>query len=120
ARRWSILANGARRNVKMHAVLFEHLGTNAEFFGVRPQIRLRRPRRLLHHVAELTGDSKSSSAGKQAGFDEQNLAAHFGPGHAGSDTRRQFLARFFGIELAAAEILLNRSFSDDDFLPLSL
>ena len=72
----------------MHAVLFEHLRIDAELFGVGPQIRLRRPRRLLHYVAELTGYGKSSSARKQAGFDEQNLAAHFGPGHAGSDARR--------------------------------
>ena len=53
--------------------------------GVRAGVGEGRLRRLLHHLAELTGEQELALAGHRDDFDEQQVAAGGGPGEAGGD-----------------------------------
>src|SRR2546421_5846469 len=52
SRRRAVLRYRARGDVYVYAVVLEHLRVEAELGGVRPKVRARGARRLLHHLAE--------------------------------------------------------------------
>ncbi len=74
------------------------VGVDAELLGVRAHVRQRDRRRLLHDVAQLTGEGQAltgpGSARHRGGLDEQDVAAHAGDGQAGRHARdRRALGR---------------------------
>ena len=64
---------------------------------MRPNVALRGARRLLHHFAQLAGQSHAAAVGQQRCLDVKDLAAGFGPcqtgGHAGGKLPARLLAR---------------------------
>src|SRR5688572_1139120 len=106
ARRRAVLRDGARRDVDVDAVVLEQLRVEPELGGVRPEVRARRARRLLHHLAELSGQLQPTASGQQRRLDEEELAARLRPSHAGRHAGRQLLARLLGVEARRAEQLL--------------
>ncbi len=81
ARRRTFLGNAARRNVNVDLRLVDALFRDAEALAVRLGVGEGRAGRLLHHVAQLTGEHHAAPGGN-AGLDEQDVAAHGGVEHA--------------------------------------
>jgi len=53
---------------------------------MRRRIRERRPRRFLHHIAELSGQHETTLAGHRRRLDEEDVAPHAGDGETGCYT----------------------------------
>ena len=87
AGRRTVLRHRARGHVHVEAPL-ERARRDAELGRVGPHERQRDLHRLLHDVAELTGEGQSGLAVRGRGLDEQDVAAGAGHGEAGRDTRR--------------------------------
>ena len=87
ARRRTVLGHRARRHVHMESPL-ERARRDAELGRVGPHERQRDLHRLLHDVAELTGEGQSGLAVRGRGLDEQHVAAASGHGEASGHTRR--------------------------------
>ena len=63
--------------------LVESVGRDVELVGVRAHVRERDPRRLLHDVAELSGEREPVLPARPRGrLDEQNVAPGAGDGEA--------------------------------------
>ena len=67
-------------------VVLELRQFDADLASVRLEVRQRRRRRLLHHIAQLTGQLQLTLAGCQRGLDEDDLAACRRPHQAGGDS----------------------------------
>ena len=87
ARRRTVLRDRAGRHVHVHLGVLEEVGVDAVLAALRPEPRERRPRRLLHHLAELTGERQRAVAGHARRLDEEHVAAGRRPGQADRDAR---------------------------------
>ena len=75
-------------------------------FACGADVAQRGARRLLHHVAELPGEDQVVVPGRQqARFDEQHVAAGFGPRHAGGDAGPRDAERHLLLESRRPEVL---------------
>src|SRR5438094_2962333 len=63
-------------------------------------------RRLLHYVAELTGENQVVMTGRQqARLDEQHVAAGFGPRHTGRHARPREAEGHFVVDTRRTEVV---------------
>ena len=69
AGRRAVFRDRAGRDVDVHAAVFEHCRVDAQLLGVRPDVALGRPGRLLHHVAELAGQRQALAVRQQRRLD---------------------------------------------------
>src|SRR5690606_37706368 len=58
---------------------------------------------LAHHLAQLARQDQLAAAGRARGLDEQDVAAHRGPGEARGDARHAGAHRDFALELAGPQ-----------------
>jgi hypothetical protein len=72
--------------------------------------------RLLHHVAQLPGQRQALLALHGRGFDEQQIAAHGGPGQAHGHARRGHAALGFGGEADGPQVFGHIIHLDGGFL----
>ena len=75
------------------------VGIESEQLRARADVRQRRARRLLHHVAELAGQRQVALAARERDFGRQDLAADFGPGQAGGQTDLALVVNLLRAEL---------------------
>ena len=68
----------ARRHVHVEAPLVQRVRVDAERIGVRPDVAHRDLRRLLHDVAELTGQGQAGLAGQAGRLHEEHVATGAG------------------------------------------
>ncbi len=66
-------------------VLLEEALGDPERLAIRPRVRHRRPRRLLHHVAELAGEDQLALALHEGDLDGEQIAPDARHGSAGRD-----------------------------------
>jgi len=91
---WTILGNRARGDVQMEIVLIHEPCIDAEIARHRLDVANGGASRLLHHVAELSGEREVVvPIGQQASLDEEYLATHLRPSHAGLDPRPRYAER---------------------------
>ena len=104
----TVLRDGAGRDVNVEVVLGEEFGRNPECLGARPDVAQGRPSRLLHHVPQLARKNDVLvSARKQGDFDEQDVAAHFGPGHPGHHPRCRGPEGHFLLEPGRPQVIVH-------------
>src|SRR5690606_14019577 len=82
----AVLGRGTFRYVQVHEGLIEEHRVAAVLLEVRADVAVGELGRLLHHLAELTGELEATVKGVDArGFDGQRDAAHAGPCQSGDD-----------------------------------
>ncbi len=111
---------GGQRDTRRRAVLGDRTLRDVDVdidmpVEVRAQSQPRRPRpdvadgglpRLLHYVAEFSGEQKLALARHDGGFDIEDLAAHLGPRESRGQPDFALLLRLRIPELDDAEVLL--------------
>ena len=75
----------------------------SEHFRARTNVRQRGARRLLHDIAEFSGERQISFATRQRHFRRQNLAADFRPRQTGGETDLTLVVNLLGAEFRFAE-----------------
>src|SRR5712691_11257798 len=98
-------------------VFREEIARDPKLLGARPDVAQGRAGRLLHYIAELARENDVLvSAWKQGRFDEKDIAAGFGPGHAGGDARPRRAERDFLPEARRPQVIVHLIAIDDRFL----
>src|ERR1019366_3819338 len=113
------LGDGAGGYVDVYVAGLEEVGIDAVLGGVAAHPGERGLHRFLHDGAELPGhDEAFVAAGHAAGFDEQDVAAHRGPGETDGHAGAAGAVGDFGIGAVArrTEILLDYIGGDDHLL----
>ena len=101
-----VLGNRPGGHVDVQIVFVEELGRDAQLRGLGADKADGRARRLLHHIPELTGEDQIVVPRRQqAGFDEEHVAAGFGPRHARRHARPRDPERDFLVEARRPEII---------------
>ena len=105
ARGRTVLRNGARGYVHVHALVLEVSGAQTELLRMGPQETLSGSRRLLHHAPELPGQRETAAPGKRGGFDIEHIATRFGPGEPGGHTGGHVASRLLEVKALRSEHL---------------
>src|SRR6188768_1270180 len=103
ARTGAILGHAARGDVDVNVALLEEVLRDAVFFGVGAHVAEGCVGALLHDFTELTGELHLARAEHARRLDEQDFAAHAGPGEASGHTRLFGALRDFTRELDRAQ-----------------
>src|SRR5690606_17893282 len=83
--RGAVLGDGARGDVEVDAI-FQRRGVDAQLLGVGLYVAQGDLRRLLHDIAQLTGQGQPRLAFHSRGLDEEDVATGSGHGEPGGDT----------------------------------
>ena len=103
---WSVFGDRAGGDVDVDVLLAEELGREPELVRLLADVRQRGARGFLHDGAELPGeDHLSVAAREQRGFDEEHVAARFGPRETGRHARPRRAERRLRPEPRGPEIL---------------
>ncbi len=89
--RRAVLRDGALRDVDVDVVFPMKVRVDAQLLGPGTNVTQRRLRRLLHHVAQLSGEGQFAAALHERGLGHEDLAADFRPGQAGGDAHLALL-----------------------------
>src|ERR1700730_15800966 len=118
-RLWTIRGRRAFRNVDVDVATLEHRRLDAEIDRARAGIGRRRRDRLLHDVAQISGDRHAPLAGHHHAFDRQQFAPDLGPSEAGHDADLILGFRLAVAEFGNAEKIRQVVVGDRDLLRLA-
>ena len=114
ARRWPVLGHGPGGDVHVEALAGERRRVDPELLGVRAHVGEGDLRRLLHDVAQLTGQGQALGPVGHAGLDEEDVAAGAGHGQAGHHAGDAGAVRRLEEEVRPAEPAPHVVLVDDD------